>query len=205
MAVAKKDSRYRWKDGEEAKLVEYVDSRAKEGVSVTSALKEYSREKGISWLTARWKYYQVKRKTQPHGRTEAEADSPRESEPKVSAEDDFLGSLSCLVDTLKGSGEDVVPFMRGLSRMALLAREAMSAGSRLNDLQRERDHLWGELERTRERIRALREDVKKHLAVVEDWLALSQVDKVSALKDFAGNLARERDRLAGTLDKVSEL
>lgn len=60
MGTTARSPRYRWKEGKEADLREFVEGRVLQGASITQALKEYAEKNRISWLTARWKYYQVR-------------------------------------------------------------------------------------------------------------------------------------------------
>ncbi len=187
MGATEKYSRYRWKEGREKDLFTFVDGKVKDGASVTSALKEYGKKHNMSWLTARWKYYQI-RKQGTGAERPAKAASVQEpaAGPFTADEEDFLGYLSEFVASSREYGQDIVPFIKGLSRMAALSKEA----SRLRE---ERDRRTAV---TRENAAA----VGDACAFLRDWLSLSQVDRVASLKAFSENLASLVERL----DKVRE-
>ncbi len=187
MGVTEKYSRYRWREGREKDLWSFVDGKVKEGVSVTAALKEYSKRHNMSWLTARWKYYQVRKKQS------ASAAAPTEPRAEITrpvqTDEDFLTCLSDFVSSSQDSGEDVLSLMRGLSRMATLSRESLR-------LLEERDR----------RIAVQREDATVLREVCEflsDWLSSSQVDKVSSLKGFSDRLSAEVVRLRAVGDHLA--
>ncbi|MGE5578725.1 MAG: hypothetical protein ACM3WU_01675 [Bacillota bacterium] len=187
MGLTEKYSRYRWKEGREKDLWSFVDGKVKEGASVTAALKEYGKRHNMSWLTARWKYYQVRKKqsseeTAPPGPV-------AEITPPVERDEDFLSCLSDFVSSSKDSGEDVMSLMRGLSRMATLSRESLR-------LLEERD----------KRVAAQRQDVAVLREVCEflsGWLSSSQVDKVATLKDFSERLSAEVGRLRAVGERLA--
>jgi len=187
LGVTEKYSRYRWKEGREKDLWSYVDGRVKEGASVTAALKEYGKRHNMSWLTARWKYYQVRKK-----QSEAETAPERPvaaTTPMVQSDEDFLSCLSDFISSSKDSGEDVMSLMRGLSRMATLSRESLR-------LLEERDR----------RIAAQREDaaiLREVCAFLTDWLSSSQVDRVATLKDFSDRLTTEVGRLRAVEERLA--
>jgi hypothetical protein len=176
--------RYRWKEGKAADLREFVEGRVLQGTSITQALKEYADKNGISWLTARWKYYQIRNQPRP-----AQPDLIPVEEPQ-SREGDFLDYLQDLVRSTEESGQDIVPFIKGLSRMAVLSKES----TRLRE----------EIAILRKRTREAASVIEGHLANLARWLEGSQVDKVSNLKEFSAAMEQDmkelesiRERLAG--------
>jgi hypothetical protein len=193
VGATEKYSRYRWKEGREKDLWSFVDERVRDGSSVTAALKEYGRKNEMSWLTARWKYYQIRKRGIAAARNRGEGSTPGGREPAggpfTAAEEDFLGSLAELVTSSRDFGQDIVPFMKGLSRMASLSRESAY-------LKEERD-----------RHRAATRDDAEALAGVcrflEGWLNLSQVDRVGSLRAFSDQLAAELARLAEVRDRLA--
>ena len=192
MGSTERDARYKWKDGKEEELRLYVDSRVKDGVSVTAALKEYGKKHDMSWLTARWKYYQVRKRPargqSDHGQGAPEVeDGARLASPV--REDDFLGYLAEFVTAAKDEEQDIVPFVRGLSRLAALSRETAA-------LRREREH----------RALALHQDaevISRICEVIKGWLGLPQVDKIGALKSFSERLSEEVARLESVRDRLA--
>lgn len=188
MGATEKYSRYRWKEGRERDLWSFVDGKVREGTSVTAALKEYGKRHNMSWLTARWKYYQV-RKRESLTDT-APVDSPA-AVPEPVQEEDFLSALSDFVSSSKDYGQDVLSLMRGLSKMASLSRESVR-------LIAERDR----------RASALREDaavLHDVCGFLRDWLSLSQVDRVAHLKAFSDRLGTEVERLVAVGERLASL
>ena len=189
MGATEKYSRYRWKEGREKDLWSFVDGRVREGVSVTAALKEYGKRNNMSWLTARWKYYQV-RKQQGTGEQRPVLATPQDDgRPFSRDEEDFLGYLSEFVASSRDYGQDVVPFIKGLSRMAVLSKEGTT-------LRQDRDR----------RLAALREDaavISEVCGFLRDWLSLSQVDRVASLKGFSDRLGSETERLSAVRDRLA--
>jgi len=192
MGSTEKSARYKWREGKEEELKLFVDSRVKDGASVTQALKEYGKRHDMSWLTARWKYYQIRKRpeaarladlgqgTAPEARSVAEG----------AREDDFLGYLAEFVTSARDVDQDIVQFVRGLSRLAALSRETTA-------LRKEREQA----------VLSLRQDAEligRVCRIIREWLDLPQVDRVGALKSFSERLSEEvarlesiRDRLAG--------
>lgn len=194
MGTAERNARYKWKEGREDDLRSFVDGRVQDGCSVTAALKEYGQRNDMSWLTARWKYYQIRKRGIVGGRGPDErAASPRAKDhpesPFTRDEEDFLGYLAEFVTSTRETGQDIVPFIKGLSRMAALSREA----SRLRE---ERD----------KRRALLREDADTLGEVcrfLETWLRMPQVDRVGSLKEFSDRLSAEVGRLAAIRERLA--
>lgn len=190
MGATEKYSRYRWREGRERDLWSFVDGKVREGASVTSALKEYGKRHNMSWLTARWKYYQVRKRETLASRSPA-APSLETSEPTQGGDDDFLSCLSEFVSSSRDYGQDVLSLMKGLSRMAVLSRES-------SKLIEERDR----------RATGLREGaVALHevCAFLTEWLAQSQVDRVATLKGFSDRLGAEVKRLGAIEERLAAL
>jgi hypothetical protein len=180
LGTSAKSPRYRWKEEREMHLRDYVDSRVREGVSITQALKEYGQKNRMSWLTARWKYYQVRNQKSDGKRAEVAeaAAAPSEAAPLSTVrDDDFLSYLRDLVLATEESGQDIVPFIKGFSRMAVLSRESM----------RHREEVF----RLKEQLRSVREAIESHSRNLSEWLLKTQVDRVSCLKEFSDLMARD--------------
>jgi hypothetical protein len=193
VGTTEKYPRYRWKEGREKDLRSFVDDRVQGGASVTAALKEYGKRHDMSWLTARWKYYQIRKRGMESPRTPGNGGESRRAQPSDAPftrnEEDFLGYLAEFVTSTRDAGQDIVPFMKGVSRMAALSRQTTR-------LKQER-----ETERA-----ALREDTTALAEVcrfLEGWLNLPQVDRVGSLKAFSDQLAQEVARLATVRDRLT--
>ena len=187
MGATEKYSRYRWKEGREKDLWSFVDGKVREGASVTAALKEYGKRHNMSWLTARWKYYQVRKREAlaTNGTTGAPV---QVTGPIETGDDDFLTCLTEFVSSSKDYGQDVLSLMRGLSRMASLSRDSAR-------LLRERES----------RSAALREDaavIREVRLFLTGWLSMSQVDRVATLKGFSDRLEAEIERLGALEERL---
>lgn len=176
-----------------------MDGRVREGASITQALKEYGEKNSMSWLTARWKYYQVRNQDGAPSGDEAQpvpVVKVAMIRPEVSAEpqsrgDDFLGYLQDLVRATEESGQDIVPFIKGFSRMAVLSKESM--------------RLREDVGAIRDRLKAIEAALSTHCRHLGDWLGRTQVERVSCLKEFSDLMARDlaaleeaRERLANS-------
>lgn len=186
--------RYRWKDGKDKELMEFVGKRVEAGVAVTTALKEFGDANDISWLTARWKYYQMRRNEKPV----KDVALPKTSQAQAPPDDDFLGHLADFVNASNDLGTDVVPLVRGLSRMARLSKEAMA-------LRRQLAMSEDELRQERQKASDAKADLDKTAAryldlcaLLERWLNLSQVDKVAGLKEFASSVSCHLEKTSTT-------
>jgi hypothetical protein len=185
MVMNAKDARCKWQREKEEELMSFVDEKVKNGVSVTAALKEYGKKNGISWLTARWKYYQVKKR--PNGKVAVEPAYTRKS---VSG-DDFLGALTNLIETSKEWDQDIVPFINGLSKLAGLSREGLGLKEKIAELEASYNKLASEHTELSGKMGELKQKYDSLKEIIVEWLELSQVDKVSSLKEFADRLFRE--------------
>jgi hypothetical protein len=192
VGATEKYSRYRWEQGREKDLWLFVDDRVKGGASVTAALKEYGKKHSMSWLTARWKYYQLRKQGLQSAASIGAVGGgavPLAGGPFTEDEEDFLGYLAEFISSTRDSGQDVVPFIRGLSRLAALSRE----GARLKE----------ELERSRSGAREGAEALAGLCHFLEDWLRLPQVDRVGSLKDFSERLGAELGKLASLKERLA--
>lgn len=192
MSISDRDARIRWEDVREQDLWDFMQRRLQDGFSITAALKEYGSKHDMSWLTARWKYYQIR------SRKDGADASPRRPGPKPggrgqrqtkgASDKDFLGYMTDLIEGSSQSGEDLVPMMRGLSRLAMLSSE----GIRLREALKERDKRAESAVFEAEKVRVERDRAKEHLsricAFLEEWLASSAVERVGSLKEFSERL-----------------
>ncbi len=189
MGTTARSPRYRWKEGKEADLREFVEGRVLQGATITQALKEYAEKNRISWLTARWKYYQV-RNQGTEGRESRDGETePAAMEGPQSREEGFLDYLQDLVRSTEESGQDIVPFIKGLSRMAVLSKE----GTRLRE----------EIAGLRKRIREAARVIEEHSANLARWLEQSQVDRVSSLKEFSSAMEEDLKALRDTRESLA--
>ncbi|HHY76470.1 MAG TPA: hypothetical protein GX500_06860 [Firmicutes bacterium] len=190
MGTTARSTRYRWKEGKEADLRDFVEGRVLEGVSITQALKEYAEKNRISWLTARWKYYQVRNRGAKKDVSKAEGESPRSVEPQT-REESFFDYLQDLVRSTEESGQDIVPFIKGLSRMAVLSKESTRLREEIGALKR--------------KLREIARVVEGHAANIEKWLQRSEVDRVSSLKEFSALMEEDLRSLRSARDSLEEI
>ncbi len=199
MATSEKETRYRWKDGKERELLAFVNRSTQKGSTVTAALKEYGEKHGISWLTARWKYYQMKRRL--HAQNESvsktklvpDTESHDKAESALVDDDDFLTALSALIVSSQHIGEDVVSLIRGFSRMASLAHETIELKQQLNNTAKD----MNEIRQTAQAARKSLEDLDE---VIGSWQRLSSVEKFNTLREFEQSLEIQRLGIAKALD-----
>ncbi len=198
MAISEKETRYRWREGKERELMEFVKKSTKRGSTVTAALKEYGEKHGISWLTARWKYYQMRRrldtKDEPFGRVESAAEPDAGGAGELgSADDDFLTALSALIGSSQDIGEDVVSLIRGFSRMAGLARETVEVKQQLSSAIKDLDKSKQNAQRAKKLLERLDE-------IIVRWQQLPSVEKVNTLREFEQSLEAERSGIARAIE-----
>ena len=184
MVMNAKDARCKWQREKEEELMSFVDEKVKNGVSVTAALKEYGKKNGISWLTARWKYYQVKKR--PNGKVAVEPAYTRKS---VSG-DDFLGALTNLMKHLKNGTRISFLLLTGCPNW-LLSREGLGLKEKIAELEASYNKLASEHTELSGKMGELKQKYDSLKEIIVEWLELSQVDKVSSLKEFADRLFRE--------------
>ncbi len=186
MSISEKDARIRWEDDRERDLWDFMGRRLRDGLSITAALKEYGDKNGMSWLTARWKYYQIRSKQgsdDPVSPPKAKSARNRGRRRKEAPQNEFLSYLTDLVEGSAQSGEDIVPLMKGLSRLAMLSSE----GIRLREALREREKQAASAISQAEKAAAERDRAQQSLqrmcAFLEEWLSLPPVEKVGSLQE----------------------
>lgn len=185
MAVRQGDSRRRWLAANENELLQFVESKVQGGSSVTEALKEYGKSQGLSWLTARWKYYQLKRSSaRPAG-------GAASSVEKASDGGDFISSLKEIIEASRDAGQDVSAFMKGLARLAALSRETVRLRAELAAQVHKAEEMARQIEETRSGVRNLLGHAERLFMTLESWLALPEVDRVANLMDLADKVREE--------------
>ncbi|MBE3518726.1 MAG: hypothetical protein IMW97_00280 [Firmicutes bacterium] len=196
-ALSKQTQRIRWKDGKERELAEFMKARTDAGMSITDALKAFAQENGISWLTARWKYYQMQRKKD--SKTDQEVTKAvrrdRRKQDTATSEGQFLESLQRFIGASRASGVDVLPLVKGLARFATLAEEGAKLRARMEETEREKQALQAELERRRFESGEMEDHLKALLKQIDEWLGKSEVDRVQYLAEFASGLKREMEHI----------
>ncbi len=201
MAISEKETRYRWREGKEQELMEFVKKSTKRGATVTAALKEYGEKHGISWLTARWKYYQMRRRIdaqdEPFRRIESAVESDSVEDGELgSADDDFLTALSGLIGSSQDIGEDVVSLIRGFSRMAGLARESV-------DLKQQLSTAIGDLNKSKQNAQKAKKTLERLDEIIVRWQQLPSVEKVNTLREFEQSLEAERSGIARAIESLN--
>ncbi len=200
MAISEKETRYRWREGKEQELMEFVKRSTKRGATVTAALKEYGEKHGISWLTARWKYYQMRRRLNAKDEDLIEVKSAVETdsggaEELGSADEDFLTALSGLIGSSQDIGEDVVSLIRGFSRMAGLARESVGLKQQLSTA------IEG-LNRRKQNAQRAKKLLERLDEIIVRWQQLPSVEKVNTLREFEQSLENERTGIARAIESL---
>jgi hypothetical protein len=196
MSVATRPGRIRWKDGKAEELWEFVQERTARGQRITEALKEFADQNGISWLTARWKYYRV--------RNEREEEPPA-AEPVPAPEgagDGLLEELGAFMKRAAAAGVDLAAFFAALHQLARRAEEGHGLRQRVDELERELDARQSEAAALREQLERVREQYTTLNYLVTDWLNLQSVDRVTSMGDFGRRLRYQVDQF-GTVIRLS--
>ncbi len=204
--------RIRWKAGKEDELWAYMQEQLSAGANTSDALKTFADRNGISWLTARWKYYRLKQdRTGKRGAARAKSRKTRRAPAPVAAGSpdtvpvealpagegpaqdqtiqvlsDFLRSASRLDDT------DLAAFLRGLATMARMALEGQKAKALE---QRLRDY-----ESWTVRARRQYESLGR---VINEWLSAPGVERIASIQDFDNNLKAEVEALGREFNAVA--
>jgi len=194
--------RIRWKAGKEDELWNYVQNRTAAGVSISEALKTFADKNGISWLTARWKYYRLKQDKDSALEVAEEvvpapryrpADVLRMPQPApvhstLRPDEAFEALSSFLSSASKIESLDLAGLLNGLGSMASAAlrgedsiRESATVRQQYNELQQQ----FVEYKRRLDQVRA-EYDILANIA--NDWLDLHSVDRVTMMGDFAKKL-----------------
>ncbi len=177
MAMEDRDSRFKWQKDKEQELWSYIERKTGEGISVTAALKEYGEVNGMSWLTARWKYYQLRKRR---------VDKPQTTSVHVPpTEEDFISHLAEFVSLSQEAGEDIVPLIKGLSRLARLSCQGLEI----------RKHAILETQEAKRSLNQMNEAFLELRQFLRQWLSLPQVEQVGSLKDFTVGLNQQLENM----------
>ena len=201
MSVASKTHRIRWDEGKADELWEFVQRETAKGNKVTSALREFAADNGISWLTARWKYYRVKNERLQSEERDDPAPEEREQSESEQGGSHVLDHLTGFLRHGQGTGLDLEGFFAGLH---LLARQAEQAQSLEEELQGLREKLEAEkkqCQKLEDKLEQVKEQYQTLNYLTQDWLNLQSVDRVTTMGDFGRKLQYEVDRF-GTVIRV---
>ncbi len=200
MSLPNKTRRIRWDEGKADELWNFVQEETAKGNKVTAALREFAEDNGISWLTARWKYYRVKNERLD---TERALESRSQDGDEMGAEDHdtAFSHLSAFLKYAQGTGLDLSGLLGGLHH---LAKEAEAAQS----LQREIEEKEKEMAALKQRFHALEGKMKEVKAqyqtlnyLINEWLNLQSVDRVTTMGDFGRKLQYQVDKF-GTVIRL---
>lgn len=204
-ALSRQSERIRWKDGKERELAEFMKARIDAGMSITDALKAFAQENGISWLTARWKYYQMQRKRDSEAPAETTKPVRRglRRRDAVGSEGQFIESLQRFIGASKASGVDIFPLVKGLARFATLAEEGAKLRTRIEETEREKQALLAELQRRRFESGEFEDHLKALLKQIDEWLGKSEVDRIQYLTEFSNGLKREMEHVRRVIEPTA--
>lgn len=204
-ALSRQSERIRWKDGKERELAEFMKARIDAGMSITDALKAFAQENGISWLTARWKYYQMQRKRDSKAPAETTKPVRRglRRRDAVRSEGQFIESLQRFIGASKASGVDILPLVKGLARFATLAEEGAKLRTRIEETEREKQALLAELQRRRFESGEFEDHLKALLKQIDEWLGKSEVDRIQYLTEFSNGLKREMEHVRRVIEPTA--
>jgi len=202
-ALSKQSERIRWKDGKEQELAEFMKTRLEGGMSITDALKAFAQENGISWLTARWKYYQMQRKREANAAAGTQKNSGRRGPRRQAAsdgEEQFIESLQRFIGASRASGVDILPLVKGLARFATLAEEGARLRTRVEETEREKQALLEELKRKRFESGEFEDHLRALLRDIEKWLGQNEVDRIQHLTEFTNGLKQELEYIRQVIE-----
>jgi hypothetical protein len=197
--------RIRWKAGKEDELWDYVQSRTASGNSISEALKSFADSNGISWLTARWKYYRLK---QDRSTTIAELQEQLEPSTPLAPgrPDDVLEALSAFLTSASGlHGTDLTGLLQGLSNMAKAALAGEEAERTAEKIRTQYNELKQILQEYEKRFAQVRQEYETLSFLVEEWLNLHSVDRVTSMGDFGKRLRVQVDQFNRVLALAESL
>ncbi len=174
-----------WSAGTEEQLWTRIQDRDDRPIS--AVIRDFCRERGLSFHTARAKYYRRQRTG------EAAADTPADT-----ALDD-LGAF--LRDAGRVPGVDLGGFLGGLRTMAALACQGQRRGElteEVDSLRQEREQLESKVEEYRERLAFMAGEVQALAGLVDEFAGLTSVAKVTGLAEFARKLRHQVDQVVRT-------
>ncbi|MDQ7795049.1 MAG: hypothetical protein RDU89_11665 [bacterium] len=172
-----------WSAGIEEQL--WARIRERDDRPISAVIRDFCRERGLSFHTARAKYYRRLRS----------ADEPAQAPPADTALEDLAAFLR---DAAEVPGVDLAGFLGGLKTMASLAaggRRQRDLAAEVQGLRREGEQLSGHLEECQQRLRALAEEHRGLESLVEEFTGLTSVGKVAGLGEFARNLRQRVDQI----------
>ena len=205
--------RIRWKAGKEDELWDYVQSRTASGVSISEALKTFADKNGISWLTARWKYYRL-RQDRVIGIPELEAplEPVGEQAGSLSAAEDIARSdqtLSALTTFLSSASKlesiDLTGLLSGLSNMARAALSGEDANRAAAAIRTEYNELLRTTQEYDRRFAQVRQEYQTLAALADEWLNLHSVDRVTTMGEFSKKLRVQVDQFNRVLALAENL
>ncbi|MEW6524951.1 MAG: hypothetical protein AB1445_15700 [Bacillota bacterium] len=201
MSVPEK-SRISWKDGKAEELWEYVQTRTARGERITQALKDFADMNGISWLTARWKYYRVKQDRDTEDMPgEAPGQIPLRAVPNPETGDSLLEGLGGFLSRAARLGVDLDGFFAGLKCLAQHAGEGEELRARFSSLEASLRQRESEVAALKEQLGRVREQYETLNYLVHDWLNMQSVDRVTSMGDFGRRLRYQVDQF-GTVIKL---
>ncbi|MDP2858295.1 MAG: hypothetical protein Q8P50_10000 [Bacillota bacterium] len=197
--------RIRWKAGKEDELWDYVQSRMASGISISEALKTFADKNSISWLTARWKYYRLRQdravvipelEEQDAARHDAAravgpglaTDEAAKSDQTLQALSNFLSSASKL------EGVDLTGLLTGLSNMATAALSGEEARHTAATIRTEYNELLRIMQEYDRRFAQVRQEYQTLAGLVDEWLNLHSVDRVTTMGEFGKKLRVQVDQ-----------
>ena len=189
--------RIRWKAGKEDELWTYVQTRSAAGISISESLKTFADANGISWLTARWKYYRLK---QDRAETieeleEAPRDEQRNPAQASFSADESFQALSSFLDYAKQlERTDLTSLLSGLASMAKCALEGEQAQNTSSRVRAQYNELLQCVQEYDKRFSQVRQEYEILRSLVEEWLARHSVDRVTTMGDFAKRLKVQVDQ-----------
>lgn len=115
-----------WKQGKEEELLKFISEQCSKGVSIVEALKAFAKQNGISWTTARWKYYRLRHQQMA---AQSGTTSGMTSSSGSSATFQELGRALCNLSNIRQT--NIEAFAAGLAALTDMALSASKLAQKL--------------------------------------------------------------------------
>lgn len=153
-----------WKQGKEEELLEFISERSARGISIVESLKEFAKQNGISWTTARWKYYRLRQQREANSRL-----------GRGFGDDNIFRELGRILNNVSGIQEmHLKPFVSGLATLTELAHAGHQLATKVETIGATLQQLESELSRL--------------AGAVDSWRDSSPGSKLSTIDDLASVL-----------------
>ena len=206
--------RIKWGEGKEGELISFVQEKQAEGHPIGEAIREFAQMNNINWLTARQRYYRILQRRQGKKRNKDHLHLPQGVTITASSGDPMLDAIATFLQQVRNLDDfSIQYFFEGLARLAGLAtfglrgdgirKEMEEKDKALAALAEEVERLQAEVKHYQTRFSELQAQWETLNYLVDNWLNMRSVDKVTSMGDFGRRLKYQVDEF-GTVVKVHE-